>query len=289
MAKKTVDRQVITEQVKDFYNSTPFPNYDDIDSKDSLINKASLSWFARLLDEQIPLRAKILECGCGTGQLSNFLAIKDRDVVAGDLSESALKLGRDFADRNQIQTVRFVNMDLFSLPFEKGQFDLVISNGVLHHTADTRAAFNSIASQVKPGGYIIVGLYHRWGRLITDIRRIIFRALGQRMRFLDPNLRGAKEMTTKQYAWYNDQYQHPIESKHTIAELAEWYEEAGFDVINSIPDSRLFHSFSADSKLFSKQPQANKFERGVKEFLQFLHGSKEGGFFILIGKRSSQA
>src|SRR3989344_3395322 len=64
----------VTEDIKAFYEKNPFPNYDDIDSVWTLREKAKTGIFARLLDDQIPIDARILEVGCGTGQLSNFLA-----------------------------------------------------------------------------------------------------------------------------------------------------------------------------------------------------------------------
>ena len=65
----------VTEIIKSFYEKTPFPNYDEVDSSTSLREKATRGVFARLLDEQIPFNARILEAGCGTGQLSNFLGM----------------------------------------------------------------------------------------------------------------------------------------------------------------------------------------------------------------------
>src|SRR5215216_8090661 len=59
----------VTDIVKEFYEETPFPNYDDLDSRESLQAKARLGVFARLLDEQISPDALVLEAGCGTGQL----------------------------------------------------------------------------------------------------------------------------------------------------------------------------------------------------------------------------
>ena len=54
----------VTDLVKSFYEETPFPNYDDLDGRDSLLTKAKRGVFARLLDEQIPRPAKVLEAGC---------------------------------------------------------------------------------------------------------------------------------------------------------------------------------------------------------------------------------
>ena len=69
-------RPDVTESMKEFYEKTPFPNYDDLDSSTALREKAQKGVFARLLDEQIPFGAKVLEVGCGTGQLSNFLGMR---------------------------------------------------------------------------------------------------------------------------------------------------------------------------------------------------------------------
>ena len=64
--------EVVRGKVKEFYEENPFPNYDDLDNIGSLIKRAKQGLFARLLDEQVPFGARILEAGCGTGQLSNF-------------------------------------------------------------------------------------------------------------------------------------------------------------------------------------------------------------------------
>jgi len=62
----------VTDVVKAFYEENPFPNYDDIDSQETLMEKARKGVFARLLDEQLPQGALVLEVGCGTGQLTIF-------------------------------------------------------------------------------------------------------------------------------------------------------------------------------------------------------------------------
>src|SRR6266851_5283367 len=51
----------VTGIVKDFYEETPFPNYDDVDSRETLRQKARLGVFASILDEQIPPDALVLE------------------------------------------------------------------------------------------------------------------------------------------------------------------------------------------------------------------------------------
>jgi len=62
-------RRDVTEIEKSFYEAHPFPNYDDADSVATLADKARAGIFAHLLDQQVPVRATILEVGCGTGRL----------------------------------------------------------------------------------------------------------------------------------------------------------------------------------------------------------------------------
>src|SRR5262245_55302825 len=63
-----------TDTVRQFYERAPFPGYSPRDSLHALRAKAERSLFARLLDEAIPCDARIVDVGCGTGQMSLHLA-----------------------------------------------------------------------------------------------------------------------------------------------------------------------------------------------------------------------
>lgn len=275
----------VTRIVKEFYEETPFPDYDDFDSVASLAEKARRGIFARMLDEQLPPGVRILECGCGTGQLSNFLSIANRTVFASDMCENSLRLGQRFAREHQLHRVVFLQMNLLRPVFQPESFDLLISNGVLLTCSDPFRAFESIGRLVKPGGYILIGLYHKYGRLITDARRLLFRLTGDRFLSLDPNLRNKELSSAKKRAWFADQYKHPHETKHTIGEAIRWMEETGFHFIRSIPRSKPFRPLSESERLFEPEEPGNAFERFLVEFGMFFTGSREGGFFTVIGRK----
>ena len=74
----------------DFYNKVKFPNYDEFDDFGSLLDKSQKSIFFRKLDEEIPMHSKVLEAGCGTGQLSLFLSRYQRKIFSIDLSSGSL-------------------------------------------------------------------------------------------------------------------------------------------------------------------------------------------------------
>jgi carbamoyltransferase len=274
----------VTEMVKAFYEETPFPNYDDHDSVRSLIEKSRRGLYADALNASIPFNTTVLEVGCGTGQLSNFLGISCRRVIGTDLCLNSLRLGDGFRRQHHLSRVRFVQMNLFRPCFKPGQFDVVLCNGVLHHTSDPRGGFRSLVPLVRPGGHIIIGLYNKYGRLATDMRRAIFRATGNRARWLDPYLR-TRIGSEKQRAWFADQYQHPHESTHTIDEVLGWFEQAGLRFVRGIPSVSGGDGEITRGDLFRPVPAGTRRDHLIAQAKQIVTGNREGGFFLMIGQR----
>jgi SAM-dependent methyltransferase len=279
-----VSRDDVTMTVKSFYEETPFPNYDDFDNVGWLVEKARKGVFAKLLDDQIPFGARILECGCGTGQMSNFLSVANRTVFGSDMSLHSLSLGQQFKEKNDLRTVQFIQMNLFRPCFKPGTFDLVFCNGVLHHTSDPFLGFRSITRLVRSKGYVMIGLYHKYGRTVTNIRRQIFRMTGDRFVFLDPNLRRRQTSAPKKRAWFMDQYKHPHESTHTIREVIAWLDQVGLRFVKSIPKTNGL-AFSPSERLFAPEPPGSTAQQALAELAMVLSGSQEGGFFIVIAQK----
>jgi SAM-dependent methyltransferase len=279
-------KEDVTEIVRAFYEETPFPNYDDVDSPESLRAKAEQGVFARLLNDQIPYGASILEAGCGTGQLSNFLGLRwGRTVFGTDLCVNSLRLAQGFRDQHDVPSVAFLQQNLFRPAFKPESFDVVISNGVLHHTSDPRLGFESILRPLKRGGVIVIGLYNSWGRLTTDFRRWVFRATGDRFLFLDPRMRVRHLNDLRKRTWLMDQYKHPHESKHTIDEVLAWFDRAGVEFLNAIPKATAGSSFSETETLFEPHPRGTALDHRLVELGMLLSGGPEGGFFIMIGRK----
>ncbi len=280
------DDRDVTDVVKAFYEETPFPNYDDHDSLRSLIEKSRRGLYARQLEETIPYNSRVLEVGCGTGQLSNFLGISCRRVIGTDLCMNSLKLGERFRKEQNLSRVRFIQMNLFRPALRPAQFDVLLCNGVLHHTADPRGGFEGLLPLVKPGGHVVIGLYNRFGRLATDQRRRLFRLLGGRARWIDPVLRKEGLSVDKRRAWFADQYRHPHESKHTSGEVLRWFDEAGLEFIRGIPALRFEDDGLAGSSLFESQSRGTALDRFLAQTIQVAApGQREGGFFVMIGRR----
>jgi SAM-dependent methyltransferase len=103
---------------------------------------------------------KVLEVGCGLGTDLLQFARGGAAVHAIDLTESAVALTRKRLALYGFSGVLAVS-DAERLPFSSDSFDMVYSWGVIHHTPDPGAAAREIVRVCKPGGSVLVMVYHR--------------------------------------------------------------------------------------------------------------------------------
>lgn len=94
----------------------------------------------------------ILDCGCGDGSLSVWLALAGARVIALDISVEALELtGRRAAAAGVRDRVRLVHGSLEELPLKSGSVDRAIGSLVVHHVDPTRAGAE-LARVLAAGG-----------------------------------------------------------------------------------------------------------------------------------------
>ena len=67
----------------------------------------------------------------------------------------------DHARNEGFENVFFVQGDLMSPPFRAAAFDFIMSEGVLHHTENTRAGFRALAALLAPNGQIGLYIYRK--------------------------------------------------------------------------------------------------------------------------------
>lgn len=101
----------------------------------------------------------VLDLGCGGG-LDAFLAahrVGERGRVLGvDVTPEMIDKARENARIGHYKNVEFQAAEIERLPVEDGSFNVVISNCVLNHCSDKRAAFTEVFRALKPGGRISV-------------------------------------------------------------------------------------------------------------------------------------
>lgn len=275
-----------TEAVRAFYEAAPFPGYPPRDNLAWLRARAERSAFARLLDQAIPGDARIVEVGCGTGQMSLYLARADRVVVGADLTLASLRLAEAARRRFELDGARFIESDLFRPGLREGAFDVVYCSGVLHHTPDPRAAFARIARLAKPGGMIVLGLYNAVARLPLRLRRAAARLSGYRWIPFDPVLADRASEPARREAWLRDQYSHPEEHRHTVGEVLRWFRDNEVDFVRAYPSAQV-HDDAPDD-LFAPEPDAWAPERWLAQLGWISSLGHEGGLFIMVGRRNAE-
>jgi SAM-dependent methyltransferase len=277
-----IDSGERTELVRRFYEHAPFPGYPPRDSLAWLRARAGRSEFARLLDRAIPYDARVLEMGCGTGQMSLYLARGDRVVIGADLARASLLLGAEAARRFGLDRVRFVETDLSHPGLRAGSFDIVYSSGVLHHTPNPRASFAHIVQLARPGGMIVVGLYNAFARIPLRLRRLVARLSGYRWIPFDPVLRDRENEPARREAWLRDQYTHPEEHRHTLREVQGWFEENGVDYVRAYPSALIGED---GEELFERAADNWRPEGWLAQLGWIRALGQEGGLFVTVGRR----
>jgi SAM-dependent methyltransferase len=103
---------------------------------------------------------RLLEVGCGMGTDLLQFARGGAICTGVDLTPRSVEISSLHFGLYDMRA-DFVLADGERLPFGEGSFDVVYSNGVLHHTPDTEGAVRELHRVLKPGGIARVMLYHR--------------------------------------------------------------------------------------------------------------------------------
>ena len=102
----------------------------------------------------------VLEAGCGIATDGLRFARAGARYTGLDAEDAALELARR---RFALAGARgqFVQGSVTNLPFDDASFDFVYSHGVIHHVADTDRAVDELNRVLRPGGSVLVMVYHR--------------------------------------------------------------------------------------------------------------------------------
>jgi ubiquinone/menaquinone biosynthesis C-methylase UbiE/uncharacterized protein YbaR (Trm112 family) len=199
---------------------------------------------------------RMLDAGCGNGTLTAALSDFGLEIVGLDLNDG---LGRANTNRekygqNAAELVQYVQGNLVSPPLREETFDLVYSSGVIHHTPSSRHTFDSLVKLTKKGGRLYVWVYgkrpwparvfffcgrglKRWislkslmnvCRLLAPMYKVVTGFLNM-TRIYKFRRRTAHEITLDLFDAFAPRYNH----WHTEAEVRSWFEERGFQNIQT--------------------------------------------------------
>lgn len=213
----------------------------------------------------------VLDAGCGSGRLTRQMAEHGAGIVIGvdmiDAVDGAFERAR------QLPNVHIVQGNIFELPLRRQAFDIVWSNGVIHHTPDAKGAHAALAGMVKPAGLMYVWVYakrfnpFRFTKDVLDFTRVTrlpepvlmkvskafahvsIRILGiwRRIRSFKPfrprtrwGVRSIRERTVDElYLTWFDALSPEFDSRHTEAEVIAWFRRLGFTQIGTIEEPKV--------------------------------------------------
>ncbi len=157
---------------------------------------------------------RVLDLAAGTGTSSVPFAQAGADVIAGDISEGMLAVGRA---RNP--GIRFMYADALDLPFEDGQFDVVTISFGFRNVNDPERALAQMRRVLKPGGRLVICEFSRpvFGPFDTVYREYLMRAFPPVARLISSNPASYEYLAESIRAWPGQD------------ELAGVIADAGFD------------------------------------------------------------
>ncbi len=112
-----------------------------------------------------PKKGRCLEVGCGTGDLSIYLAKRGLEVIGIDFIQKPIDAAKAKAIAENID-IKFEVRDAFELDYDANMFDYIFDGGFLHNLTDEYIEkFERIAFKLlKPDGhYIVCGVSHSQG------------------------------------------------------------------------------------------------------------------------------
>lgn len=120
-----------------------------------------IAWIPARLEERGARR--ILDLGCGSGWLSIYLARNHFHVTGVDISENAVRLGRQWAAKENLD-ITFDQSDIAELPYPSGAFDAVVANSIFEHFTISlaRVTLDKVKNMLVPGG-VFIGCFDKVG------------------------------------------------------------------------------------------------------------------------------
>ncbi len=274
----------IAAKVSSFYNDLPFNFHGTDDSAAAAVRHPSVETTYPDLHRYLSDRdsIEVLEVGCGAGWLSHGLNYHyGANVHSIDLCQKAIDRARRLSKPLGTEKhVTFEVCDVFKFQSPE-RFDLGLSMGALHHTADAKGALACMVSQLRPNGHVYLGLYHKPGRRVfleamwrlveTEGEEAAFAAY----RELD-GIHSADETLAR--SWFRDQVLHPHETQHTLKEVVGWFDELDLELVTT--SINYFGPIKSHKKLFADEL---KLEAVSKKAL-FRQRRYYPGFFTACGR-----
>ncbi len=137
-----------------FYDNTPFQY--GYSSKKEIIENMNPN-LKKVIEKS---EGKIItDIGCGCGRNLIYASKYASKLIGVDLSNQSLEFAKNFIQSNNLELVLGNNLEI---PLDSDFSDLVVSDGVVHHTGDTVGAFKECVRVLKPNGLLYLAVYKKY-------------------------------------------------------------------------------------------------------------------------------
>jgi ubiquinone/menaquinone biosynthesis C-methylase UbiE len=124
---------------------------------ETIYNRKVFTGTGAKVAEMIEPSDNVLECACGTGAISIYIAEKCKSLIATDFAEGMLKQASKKC--RLFKNVTFQKADITKLEFADASFDKVVAGNVIHLLPEPEKALSELKRVTKPGGTIIIPTY----------------------------------------------------------------------------------------------------------------------------------
>ena len=161
-----------SQLVKEFYSELKFPGPYSIENLE-FYDLEIVNNYLKFIDNRMPMSGRVLDVGCGSGFIINFLARRHPHLKfdAIDFSDS-IDYADNFSQKVGINNITYIKEDFLKWK-SNNTYDLILCNGVLHHIPEYLKAIKKIKKLA--GNKIIVGIYNYYGKLAKKIINVKFR------------------------------------------------------------------------------------------------------------------
>ncbi|MBR5371815.1 MAG: class I SAM-dependent methyltransferase [Oscillospiraceae bacterium] len=130
----------------------------------------------RIVADEISPGDTVLECACGTGAISKYIAPACKKLIATDLSKG---MRRQTAKKcRKFGNVSVYAADLTHLKCRDARFDAVVAGNVIHLLDDPEAAVRELLRVCKPGGKVIIPTYINGEKAVSRTVIALLRKIG---------------------------------------------------------------------------------------------------------------
>lgn len=110
--------------------------------------------FTARVRDLVPPPGKILDLGCGTGEIAAAISRMGYEITACDIAEGMLEIAESNRTAGPVKWV-LLRPGWTTLPFKNGSFDVIVASSVFEYLVDAQGVARELSRVLRPEGILI--------------------------------------------------------------------------------------------------------------------------------------